>query len=95
MENTKQVILDRLIRQEARLRMLEEELEAHELVLAWMLRQMPQETVEPFLALQANAFDQTEWRDRFPGAIAVLDHLRALVAACSAPSVAPPSAPQG
>jgi hypothetical protein len=71
------------LRQESRLRMLEETCEAYEMVLAWLLSRQPGDAGLVFLSQQANAFDQPEHRKKWIDAIQLLDHLRVLVGACS------------
>lgn len=85
-KDTAQQVIDH----EARIRMLEDRCEAQEYVLAWLLKQFPDDGGYWFLSVQANELDQPEHRHRYHEAIALLDHLRELL---STPSVSPESNP--
>lgn len=81
-------IAQRFIEQEARILMLEERCEAQELVLAWLLKNQPEDAGYWFLSSQANEFDQPEHREKYPASIALLDHLRTLLSLSSVDSAA-------
>ena len=62
---------------EARFRILEDEIEALQLVISWLLSQIPGDEAVKFLALQANELDGNP---KFQTLIDVLDELRGSVA---------------
>lgn len=82
MENVEHLLSklsQRLADQDVRLEDLEASLEAHQLVLAWLLHQQPDSRGLRFLSRQANEFDRSDERPKVLEIIAQLDALRALV----------------